>query len=121
MSPAFHVLNEIAWAGWTVILLRYIFPWLNRKIGIPGRRRPRLLPTCAYAATLCAIWIAADHKVITGLVAAIANGAVIVAFWLTWPSDDDDDDKRKKRLKAALRRAKTYLVRGIPARRPATA
>jgi hypothetical protein len=120
MSPVtVHVYNAAVLAVWTVFMIRYAFPWLWKRFGIPSRPRPRLLPTIGLAVTLAVISIAQEFNVVPGVVGEIARWAVLIAFWVR-PSDDDDDGKRKKRLVAALRRAKSYLAWGVPAK-PANA
>jgi hypothetical protein len=49
-----RIVNDVAWNVWLVLMLRYVWPWVARRLRWIPFRRPRLLPTIALAATLCA-------------------------------------------------------------------
>lgn len=76
-------------------------------------RHAASLISVAFVAT----WIAQDLHLITQLVAAIASGLLLVAVILAPRDDDDDDDPPRRRLRRALKRAKSWLATGTPARR----
>ena len=75
-----------------------------------------LFGLCCYA-----LFVAGDlHAIPRWLVAVLGWGSGIAygVSGLGWRDDDDDDDHRpRRRLRSALKRARSWLASGIPARR----
>lgn len=99
-----------------VALFVFSLPVLTRRFGW-SIRWPSMTARILYVGAYTLAWAFGDLGLIPRWVESIAEAGVIVAYWFA-PNDDDDHRRRKGRLRAAWRRTREYLARGIVAPAP---
>lgn len=101
-----------------VIAANLLWPipgWLHRQTG--RRFGPALGIRIGYVVTAAAVFGASDAGLISITTEGILSVALAVGMFLAFITDDDDHRPRRRRLSGALKRVRSYLAHGVPARR----
>lgn len=116
-----EILSDLLWAALAVGLARARFTVHVRGISIKVRGHSWTI-SILYGVAFATVWVLEDMHLLTRLVSAVAGGGILLAY-LFAPFDDDDDDHRgrRRRVRSALKRAREWMARGIPAARPVPA
>lgn len=110
---------DVALATSQYPMARVVWPWLVRLSYPMSAAWPTRTATVFLCVAMAAVWAAVDLGYAPAWLRLPATVGLTAA--VIFSSDDDDRPRRRRRLRSALKRARQFLARGVPAPEPARA